>query len=121
MSLVSLSIAERLDAALKFYDQENPGGCPSLSKICKLAGVNRSNIYTSHPEFLSRLRNRKILPDKKATLVEKVLKNNNIELLASYERRNKALLLLVIELQEEVLRLEQRLIEAKRHAENRRR
>lgn len=37
------------------FVKENPGRVLSISKLANLAGVNRSNIYTSHGEVVQRL------------------------------------------------------------------
>ncbi|MEG0974536.1 MAG: hypothetical protein RSF42_07505 [Comamonas sp.] len=37
------------------FAKENPGAKLSISKLASLAGVNRSNIYTSHGEVAKRL------------------------------------------------------------------
>lgn len=112
MSSVGLSVSEQLDAALLFCEQENPGEYHSISKICRLADVNRSNVYTSHPEFVARLRENKARRHAKQLDSANRSKQSTVGILTACTRQNKALLFLVVELQEEIRRLTQRLTEA---------
>lgn len=112
MPSVDLSVSEQLEAALRFCEQENPGAHHSLSKICRLAGVNRSNVYTSHPQFVARLRESQAPRHAMQTGAANRSKKNTTDTLTACERQNKALLYLVVELQEEIARLTQRLSEA---------
>lgn len=112
MSSVGLSVSEKLDAALLFCEQENPGEHHPLSKICKLAGVNRSNVYTSHPQFVARLCENKAPRHAKQAGAANRSEQSPVDNLTACTRQNKALLYLVVELQEEIMRLTQRLSEA---------
>lgn len=50
-----LTVAQRITMAEQAFSKENPGAKLSVSKLASLAGVNRSNIYTSHGEVAKRL------------------------------------------------------------------
>jgi hypothetical protein len=46
----------RLEAAISLHETEHPGKPISISQLCKQAGVNRANLYASHPQLLDRIR-----------------------------------------------------------------
>lgn len=51
-----LTVRERFEAAVHAYRQENPASQPPVALVCRLAGLNRANIYATHPDLVASLR-----------------------------------------------------------------
>lgn len=104
-----LSVRERLEAAIELHKFENPTSSLSISALSKLAGVSRSNIYSSHPDIAEKCRPAKDISAKKErTDSKKKLFQIRQELLVE-RKRNIALLFLVTEQREELQRLRTKL------------
>lgn len=104
-----LSVRERLEAAIGLHKFENPTSSLSISALSKLAGVSRSNIYSSHPDIAEKYRKAKdISTEKERPDSEKKLIQIRQELLVE-RKRNVALLFLVTEQREELQRLRAKL------------
>jgi AcrR family transcriptional regulator len=50
-----LSVAERVEAAIVFLTSEHSGSKLSVSAVCRAAGVNRANLYSSHPDVVEQI------------------------------------------------------------------
>lgn len=99
---------ERVEAALKLHQMEFPGTSLSVAKVCVQASVSRANLYEHHPDLVRKILGLGKAATKRAkpaaTLVD--LKKS----LAAEKRRTKALLLVCVELQAEVRRLQARAV-----------
>lgn len=104
-----LSVRERLEAAIELHNFENPTSSLSISALSKVAGVSRSNIYSSHPDIVGKYRLAKgVSTEKEHTDSKEKLKRIRQELLVE-RKRNIALLFLVTEQREELQRLRAKL------------
>lgn len=54
MDDTTLSVRERIEVALMHLSNENT--MPSVALVCRLAGVSRANLYTSHPDIVKNIR-----------------------------------------------------------------
>ncbi|CAJ0774975.1 hypothetical protein R8510_04042 [Ralstonia chuxiongensis] len=105
-SKVSLSVEERVRAALDLHRVEDPARLPSVAELCRQAGVSRANLYVSHAELVAAILGRSVQSKKKSS-------PSKVKVAASVEQpsravtsvREKALLYLCLELQTEVIRL----------------
>jgi len=101
-----LNPRERVEAALKLHQMESPGTSLSVAKVCAQASVSRANLYAHHPDLVKKILGLGKAAAKRAkpstTLVD--LKKS----LAAERRKAKALLLVCLELQAEVRRLQGR-------------
>ena len=99
-------VVDRVEAALLLYQRKHPNQVITVSALARLAGVNRSNLYTSHKDLVDRLREQP-KPERRAN------NKSSIQLLQkrvrALSRQNQALLLLNVELSEEICRLRLRL------------
>lgn len=95
----------RLEAAISLHETEHPGKPISISQLCKQAGVNRANLYASHPQLLDRIRGHR------STKIEKMNEGrrsfgSESEEIERLRLQNKALLYLCVELQASMTDLE---------------
>lgn len=111
-----LNTSERVEAVLTLIKNENGGRGLTISKVCKLANVNRANLYERHPELLAEIRKachsspKKVSTDKNTFQVKK---DELTELTTKY----KALLKMALEQQAEIEWL-RKLIPAQRKQRN---
>lgn len=52
----TLSVAERVDSAIGYLMSGSSPTPVTVSKVCELAGVNRSNLYAHYPEMTEKIR-----------------------------------------------------------------
>ena len=101
----TLSVRERVDAALILLRKNNPRARITVSELCRTAGVSRANLYASHRDVVQSLRveARSSLRQKKSSATPSVMKKLR-EKLATEVRKNHALVYLVTELRAELQR-----------------
>lgn len=102
----SLSVRERIDAALKLTRRDNPRARITVSELSRLANVSRANLYMSHPDVLASLRSEPnvSLPRRHDAAASEKLMQVRMELQEEV-RKNRALVYLVIELRAELQRI----------------
>lgn len=100
-------IRQKLTAAIALLDAESPGHPIRISALCRMAGVNRSNIYASHSDILDVLKERMTSSrsDAPPCLAERTVPNPEVTRL---RLQNKALLYLCVELRSSITDLEKR-------------
>lgn len=100
-------IRQKLTAAIALLDAESPGQPIRISALCRMAGVNRSNIYSSHSDILDNLKQR--VQNSRSDLTnyqtEHIAPNREVMRL---RLQNKALLYLCVELRSSISDLEKR-------------
>jgi len=102
----SLSVVERVSAIVQLCQFESPDVPLSVAEVCRRSGVNRSNLYVSHPDLVASIlnlqSNSKHYPERseKRQSVIKVDKG-----LQEFNVREKALLYLCLELRAEIEKL----------------
>ncbi|WP_149136819.1 hypothetical protein [Cupriavidus campinensis] len=103
-----LGVVERVEAVLALQRHEN---LPlSIAAVCRLAQVNRASLYVHHPAVVERIkglsptRNRQPVRSAKAVASAELHKRLQAQL-----QRNRALLLICLELECENQRLRARL------------
>ncbi|MGJ7575400.1 hypothetical protein ACSFBX_33115 [Variovorax sp. RB2P76] len=113
----SLTVYEKVEAALSFLKSESPFLSPSVAAVCKAAGVNRGSLYANHPALIEKIEGRRI---KKREVAEgekgveaKESRKSPADRLKESEVRYKALLLLCLEQQAEIRMLKKLLTEEK--------
>ncbi len=107
-----LSVKERIQIELDAHTRENPGQRLSVTEICRRAGVSRSNLYAAHPTLVRDIHGPKAPAKKRVAAAPKAVdQKDTVEWL---KKRNQALLVLYIELQQEVRLLRARLESAKK-------
>lgn len=101
----TLSVRERVDAALILLRKDNPRARITVSELCRTAGVSRANLYASHRDVVQSLRveARSSPRQKKSSSTPPVMKQLR-EKLAAEARKNHALVYLVTELRAELQR-----------------
>lgn len=102
-------VAAKVDAVLTLFRTENPGTSISVSVLARKAGVSRSNLYESHPDLVASLRPKPRGPLPGRTHSPNVRLAELCNQLTELRRVNKALLLMNVELNQEIIRLQQRL------------
>lgn len=106
----SLTVQEKINAALKLIKQETPAATINISKLARLAGVSRANLYASHPELVLSL---KRTPTQKSVDAKTSSPQQKLRVASAAlkleRRKNKALLYLAGELRAEIERLHKRL------------
>jgi hypothetical protein len=87
-------IRQKLTAAIALLDAESPGHPIRISTLCKMAGVNRSNIYASYSDILDDLK--QLMPSSRSVAptcqTERTVPNREVTRL---RLQNKALLYLL--------------------------
>lgn len=48
-----LSVRARFEAALNYYIGEGNAGNITISGLCRIAGINRANLYANYPDLVS--------------------------------------------------------------------
>lgn len=106
----SLSVPERIDAALKLVRSDNPRGRITVSELSRLAGVSRANLYASYPDVLASLRAEPDAsrPRRRTGDAPEKLKQVRMNLQEEV-RKNRALVYLVVELRAELQRVRSQL------------
>lgn len=106
-----MNALQKAEAALSLLKEENEP--ITILKICKTAGVNRANLYESHPEFVEKVRTlqpRKNTKRKPATdELSQQLKQEDAKTMRELREENKALLYLCLRLKIEVEELKEQL------------
>lgn len=105
---VALSPVQRVEAALTLLKQEGRVACISVSAICKMANVNRSNLYQTHPEVVAAIKKARPRPVSRTTSPRR----SDADLSAELKRvkaQYKALLRLALEQQAEIESLRKRM------------
>lgn len=92
-----LGTEERLRAALQLKTTENPFANPSISELCRLAGVSRATLYQHHKSLLAELRPHSATGSKEKSLVQNTQRRPS-----GADTQLKALLYLCLELQLEL-------------------
>lgn len=100
-------IRQKLTAAIALLENESPGQPIRVSALCRIAGVNRSNIYASHSDILADLRER--MPDGPSNRPTRRAEITAPETeVVRLGLQNKALLYLCVELRASISDLEKR-------------
>jgi AcrR family transcriptional regulator len=111
---ISLSVRERIDAALKLARRDNPRAKITVSELSRLAGVSRANLYTSHGDVVLQLQSESKANRQCRSNTDPSEKLKKIRLeLENEVRKNRALVYLVIELRAELRRARDQLVRAK--------
>lgn len=103
-----LTPLQRVEAALTLLEHEGRRSAISISAICRLAQVNRSNLYERHPKVLSAIRRARSEVQKREPSPEKGTALLKAEL-RQVKGQYKALLRLALEQQAEIESLRKRL------------
>jgi hypothetical protein len=90
-----LSVEEKIRTALHMMRSEGLESKITVAKLCRLAGVNRSNLYVSHPDIVREIRLLTPKPERpeRSDLPARVQTEKTV---------SKALLYLCLELQAEL-------------------
>ena len=103
-------MAERVRAAIQLRTHEAPAIPLSVSEICRLAGVNRSNLYANHRDLVLEIqRARESAPRRESTPKRNVSVGKDAAEVRKLEEVNRALLYVALELQLEVRALRAKL------------
>lgn len=117
-----LSVRERVEAAFAFLASDSGGGRLSVSAVCRLAGVSRANLYSSHPDVVDRIARRRPSGHSSKAVASKDGAEALYEMkrcLAECETKYRALLGVCIEQQAEINFLQRKLNEcSNRNATN---
>lgn len=97
-----LSVAARVGAALQIQRHGGSSKRMSVSEICRLAGVNRANLYATHPEIVAAILGHPIGEKAVRPSKETAQARQGRVSSASASQQEKALLYLCLELQAEV-------------------
>lgn len=92
-----LSVEERIRAAVALAKKESPGKLPSISELCRMAGVNRGNAYLRYRYLFDEF-----CRTQKVRRVNEAPSNSGSKRQESIELKNRALLYLCLELLAEV-------------------
>ncbi|WP_321907817.1 TetR/AcrR family transcriptional regulator [Burkholderia cepacia] len=109
-----LSVRERVEAALAFLASEDNGGRLSVSAVCRLAGVSRANLYSSHPDIVDRIVRRRLSQQSSKAVASKdgaEALNEMKRCLAEWETKYRSLLVVCVEQQAEISFLRRKLNE----------
>ena len=60
-----ISIREKVNVAICHLQNEDPAGKISISKICRLVNINRSNLYENYPDIIETIKKLKPLNTKR--------------------------------------------------------
>lgn len=101
------TVRERLDSVLLLHRQKNPGVHIKIATLAKLAGVSRSNLYTSHRELVDEMKGNASTPRKSSSPEQNSARLN--QEVARLKKENKLLLYVNLELNEEIGRLRRRI------------
>lgn len=102
----SLSVAERVSAVMQLRQFENSHNPITIAEVCRRSGVNRSNLYATHPDLVAAILRRPINSNRDMERVEKKRSSVNADVgRAEKNSREKALLYLCLELRAEVDKL----------------
>lgn len=108
-----LSVVQKVEAALTLLKQEGRFSEITVIGVCKLADVNRSNLYERHPEMLQEIEKAGHKPEPRIRSPEKSTESLIVEL-RLVKRQYKALLRLALEQQAEIVSLRSRATTARR-------
>jgi AcrR family transcriptional regulator len=96
-----LTTQEKIEAALALVAGDDSYSHLTISKFCKLANVNRANLYERYPELLDKIR--QLRPEKRKSLVpSKQASNFDREELVRLKTQYKNLLRIALEQQAEI-------------------
>jgi hypothetical protein len=104
-----LSVEDRVWAAVKVLKLGAPARKPSISEVCRAAGVNRANLYANHPQIVTALKKTTVKSGKSTKTDD--LRKDAQELRTqrnALQNQYKALLLLCLEQQAEIKSLQSR-------------
>lgn len=101
-------VRQKLTAAIALLENENPGQPIRISALCRVAGVNRSNIYASHADLIAKLKRRESGNFTKEPASRNTVRSTDFEL-GRLRLQNKALLYLCVELKSTISDMEKRL------------
>lgn len=117
----SATVAEKVRAVVRLHNRESPGVPLSISAVCRLAGVNRSNLYVHRKDLLQEIRSiSRPTPAITRTKAVRYSKPRS-EDAAHIKRKSRALLYLCLEQQLEIRSLQRRLQQWQRRIEDKRR
>lgn len=91
-----LSVPEKVRAVIRLQQADSPTAKISVSQVCRLAKVSRANIYSNHPELLAEMQG--VRAEPRHNLKVKPPSPTACATCTQLERRNRALLLTVLEL-----------------------
>lgn len=97
-----LTRSERIEAVLQLINSGDANGAMTVSKFCKLAKINRSNLYERHPELLEIIKSACTKPVKARASKVKSVSLDSSEL-NELNLKYKALLRVALEQQAEIL------------------
>lgn len=105
-SIGVLSVKDRVDAVLQLQQREAPFDPLSVAEVCRRAGVNRANLYATHPELVAQILRRPA--DARGRSKPRDLSQERVRCDAQDEMRAqvKALLYICLELRAQVEKLE---------------
>jgi hypothetical protein len=112
-TVVENDVKLKVENALTYLTNQAPGQRISVSEVCRLAGVSRANLYSSHSDLLAKIRD-----SNKSSVRRLGTKNaSNRQLseeLKVLRKKVKALAFLCLELKSRNERLESRLVSLQR-------
>lgn len=105
-SIGILSVKDRIDAVLQLQQREAPFDPLSVAEVCRRAGVNRANLYVTHPELVAQILRRPV--NARGRSKPRDLPQERVRCYAQDEMRVqvKALLYICLELRAQVEKLE---------------
>ncbi|MCW5297287.1 hypothetical protein DXT88_03780 [Herbaspirillum lusitanum] len=105
-----LTVTEKFRAAVRIRMSEQGLHSLSIAEVCRTAGINRANLYSSHPELISELRQAIGRNAEAKERKKKVHGNDDVtQKLKETEEKYQALLGVCIELNAEVIALRKKL------------
>ena len=108
----TLSVKQRVRAVIALKQHEASGVPLSISEVCRLAGVNRANLYAHHQDLIEEIRNH--APGKDATRGGYQTSDQRDRRVArvppDFERQYRALLYVCLEQQLEIRSLKTRFV-----------
>ena len=121
-NVVSLksTVSERVRIAVDYLRREFPNAPLTVARVCKVARVNRGNLYVCHPQLVQEILGRGIVEGRSPLRFEAQrtdqARRDDMERLA---RENKALLLVVLEQNLKIRDLTRELANEKRKRDRR--
>lgn len=112
-AVVETDVRLKVENALIYLTNLSPGQRISVSEVCRLAGVSRANLYSSHSDLLAKIRDSNKSSGRR--LGTKSASNRQLsEELTVLRKKVKALAFLCLELKSRNEKLESRLLSLQR-------
>lgn len=103
-----LSVRERVESVISLRRAEGTLASLTVSELCRLAAVNRASLYAHHRDLIQRVTPARTRSE--AAVRTKPSRSEANEQLRSARHQIRALLLTIVELQQEIAVLQRRLL-----------